>query len=141
MSDNIRFGYFRVHAFWQEGDIYVVPKRLGYIAAAMIRPPKGSNNIHQIGFSFCSPLDSFNKKFGRQIATSRLQKKPIVFTFDGSSMADAYHAGLAEAFKQGRLPKWIARAISTGNVEFGLQGENASNISFVDLHAKMRKVG
>jgi len=140
MSNNIRFGYFQVHAFWQDGDLYVVPKRLGYITAAMIRPPKGSNNIHQIGFSFCSPLDSFNKKFGRSVAIGRLQKKPIVFKFEGSSMVDAYRAGLDAALKQDRLPKWIERTINTGNIEFGLGGETASNISFVDLQNKMRKV-
>lgn len=145
---NIRFGYFQVRVFWDEGNAFVVPKRPGIVTAALIRPEKGSNEPYQIGFSFCSPLDPFNKKHARKVALARLEhpRSRVVFSFDGEKLSDAFFAGLKAASvtqkpttKLGEIrtevmvPKWVVRALDHNNVQFGLTTQRTSNISFVDV--------
>jgi len=130
MSDNIHFGYFRVRAFWREDDVFIVPRRLGYVSAALIRPPKDSNAPYKIGFSFCSPLDAFSKKLGRKISINRLTEVPIEFEFEGTRLSDAFVAGLAEAVKERKAPNWVVRAFKAGSFKFGISGPNTMGISF-----------
>lgn len=70
------FGYFRVTIPSQQNSRKkYMASRVGYICIQLRRPPKNSmgEQEYEASFAFCSPLDQFNKKLARVIASQRMQ--------------------------------------------------------------------
>ena len=91
---------------------YIKTENGGVICAAAHRP--GNGTVH-VGFSFCSPKDTFVKKFGRQIAEGRMLKRPIKISGDRSSYAVAEI--LVRAMEDNvsrrayKIPHWVPKSI------------------------------
>lgn len=119
VSNNVRYGYFRVKTRGRDG----------YITMAMIRPPKDrSHNQYTVGISFCSPKDNFRKSLGRKVATGRLTVTKaeklsnylVEFESRENYLPKAFTTALEQAIKNGVVPSWAARAYKRGDVIFGL---------------------
>lgn len=92
----------------------------------------------KVGFSFCSPKDTFKKHLGRKIALGRMMTEPVVLDFHGHSGDDVSHYinHLIEREKSNRgtlrqmgWPAWVKRVkldygINSGFVKNKMSSNN-----------------
>jgi hypothetical protein len=151
---SIIYGYFTVQpARIQSGrfDDYRRPKA-GYICVALERPAKGASGLqnYKAAFSFCSPLDKFNKAKARKIATGKLlterKKLHVGFDFDRVDNSQwqkvfetALHLGL-KSTHEGKghstnsevsfAPSWLQNFLEkNAEVSYGLRRQNSTEIT------------
>lgn len=91
-------------------------KSVGYICAAMRRPPKNSNSTsYSCAFSYCHPKDEFSKKIARVMSLGRLYKdKTFKFSSESENMTEVFLKGIKVSISS--APKWVRK----GKIVVGL---------------------
>lgn len=90
-------------------NFYVKLYKGGWITASAKR--NISEGVVAIGFAFCSPEDTFDKRLGRTIATGRAMKRP--FFVSGTNSVKAIKVLLSQAVKDSdarkiyNIPHWV----------------------------------
>ena len=118
---NVKSGYIRV----------VTNSGVGYICVAVDMQPKGVAGEYKAAFSFCSPKDKFNRKIAYRMARGRLsvwnenETSPLVRWIGSTqSISAGFLVALDVAIKDGRVPGWVARAVRSHKISFGLNLNN-----------------
>lgn len=94
-------------------NFYVKLYNGGWITASAKRDVPGK--VVQVGFAFCSPEDTFDKRLGRTIATGRALKRP--FFIEGTNSVKAIKSLLSRVIKDSdarkiyNIPHWVPRRL------------------------------
>jgi hypothetical protein len=101
--------YKDLDMFWSDTRFYHLRVGGGVITAFTSREPLNPEGRKVImGFSLCSPKDSFQKQFGRLVASGRAVKKPIFATHSGSTLTDVKNYIINNL---NEFPSWVRRNV------------------------------
>lgn len=118
----IVYSYYQIPAETEDAGHNVI-RGTGYICVALLRPAKGSDDsTYKAAFSFASPADKLNKKFGRKIASGRLAcidrpGRNISFSFEKGKIDFRLHQVFDEALNRAvstegmKVPRWLTSAV------------------------------
>ncbi len=127
LGRDVVFGHFRVdfNSNLRNRSGKIVP---GHVCVALLRPPKGSNSTeYKAAVSFCSPMDSPNRRIARDIALGRLMSeregRNFIFTSKAEKLAEVFEAALQRAVYEGFVvpkghqevpyaPLWLREALA-----------------------------